>query len=1058
MDLGEGAFINTRIIDQNDTEEWVDEEIILDEKLIIRGYLQIEDTELFIKASDGGEIIVEDGGTLRVKNSLIQPYYKRHHSTISFELDKGHNLLSFPFHRENNSIRSVLDPLEGHYESAWHYDQEEGYINFRPDREDHFNDLDEITKEMGVNLDITDEFTFEISGVLPKNSEIELQEGFNMVSYPYPEEKTVSNAFSDILDDIESVSTVISGEEVYLSENDTMVPGRGYWVEVDDDCIWESYNENGLEEDEALDMDKDKGTRIDYQADSSGYIRDSKLEFLGDSQENPGLILGSDSVSIEGSNFEDNFIDVTIESATPSINECSFENSTHGGIISQNSSFKSFNNEFTHSYGYGIKAIGGSPILTSNRILNNKGIYLENTSARVSSHEIKNTLENGVTIQEGAPLIEDNIFINNPTAVRTHNSNVSIIDNTFSGNEVGINIDRGRPLVENNIFEEEGHGLLVQQGSGVIKNNEVRDIDGWGIDIRDSRNISVKDNNIRGSSFGIRLSGDGAIVKNNLISDSLERGVLIKRSYDFVFEKNIIRRSSDTGLFIEESEGIAVNNQIIDNHAGVELKTSIDFIDNTVSDNILYGINIRESSPYLDGNIFSNNEEYALRFEDSSSVIKRASILNSRYHLYLINSQIKVINSAFRDDRIYVDEDSEFESKDILNASVDEGTSLNYNIYDYLPPTAEITDVSDTGDVEVDIKTNSIYFSPEDYFSGTVNMTFNATISGEWETKIPFSLEVKPVNNPPKILNKSIEVTYEPTRIRWEIVYEDKDGHLPNSLELVVDGNHYQMKEHNESDQDTFDGKKYYYEMYLEPGDHEYYIKATENNTLGADHTINTQYYDLDVSPPKPGWLGLSNQEAASFGTIIFIILLILLYLKYLRKTPKEDSEENIIEEDEFSKNFVKKLPVLTKKKEKAVEETEALNVLKKKGNGKEGIDQRPVLKKKGNGKEGIDERPVLKKKEDAKDKEDYFRKHRVIKEETEIQESEDEEGDVKEEDEDVVVNEQDIETISDEGGGSKKQRVIRERKTVRPKTRVIKDDGSEKNESGNLKRVLKED
>ncbi|MFW6305332.1 MAG: right-handed parallel beta-helix repeat-containing protein [Candidatus Saliniplasma sp.] len=1040
-------------IDRDQNEYWSDEEIIIDEKLIIRGDLQVENCEIYIHSSEGGEIIVKDSGNLRIESSIIQPYYKNYYSSFSLEMDPGLNLLSFPYYKEDNATRQVLEPLDGHYDSVWHYDPDEGWLSFKPHREDHFNDLKTVNLEMGVLVNITDETSLDMDGIQPKSTEIELKDGSNMVSYVGDEEKKVSTVFSGIYGNVESVYTVTSGEEIFLSENDTMVPGKGYWVEMNTDSILNYQNENGLPEDEYSEFEEDKDIRIHYEPGSTGYIGNSRLEHLGDDMESSGLIIESDSVSIEGSEFKNNFIDVNIQNSSPNIKNSKFENATYSSIYSINSSFDSNNNDFAYSRGYAMMVSGGSPFLTENIVDTNMGIWLDSSNAVLSTNYFNGSLGNSITIHGRAPLLEENDFVDGEqAAIKTYDSNVSIVGNTFFGNQGGINSIGGRPRVMNNLFKDEGYGILVQEGSADIKNNDIREINGWSLDIENSQNISMIDNRLRDSSLGIRISGDNPLVKRNSKENCGDIGVLIRQASDIRFEDNTISESSSTGLSIENSEGIVIGNKIIDNHAGVDLRSSILFIGNTVSNNEINGINVQESSPYFEDNVLSNNENNAMRFERSSSVVRRNSILNSKYHFYLVDSQIKAINSAFDEDRVNIDDNSELDIKNTLNASMDEGTDLiDSSIHESLPPAAEITDVYGHDHVDVDIRPNSIYFQPEDYFWGTVNMTFNVTILDEWETEIPFTLEIRPVNNPPRLLNKTVRVSYEPTRVRWEVVYEDKDGNLPNSLELVVDGNHYQVKEYNESKLDTFNGKKYYYEMYIEPGNYEYQIKAEENNTMGPNNIRRTQFYDLDISPPKPGWFGMSDMEFASVGTVFILTVLVLLYLSLREKDQQKNQTE--VKKEKVSQPVVKTLPVMKKRSEEVVGANEKKSPPKEMQEDHEDNEKDKENGDENKSQQGVKQLPVMKKRSEKTTKETDekdTRKHRVIREE-----------DVdtpKEEESEPVIDSVSDEPVEEDEDKSKKQRVIRSKKSVQTKKRVMKKGDSKDSESGKLKRVLKDD
>ncbi|MGM0406055.1 MAG: right-handed parallel beta-helix repeat-containing protein [Thermoplasmatota archaeon] len=1031
---------DTSVIGKDQTEEWKNKEVIIDETVNVRGDLDIENCDVYIKSTDEGEIIVKDGGNLRIEDSTVQPYYRKYYSSISLELEKGQNMISFPFLREDYTARDVLKPLDGHYDSVWHYDPESGFLTFKPDREDHFNTLKEIRPGMGVMINITSATILEMDGVLEDNFQRVLEQGLNMISYPGREEKNVSSVFSEDLSYIDSITTMTDGEEITLSENDTMVPGKGYWVNANDKFIFEFQNEKGLPVEEFSEFEVGRRTRIHYEPGSTGYIRDSEFEYLGDSIDYSGLVIDSGSVKVDSSRFDENYIDINIRDASPSIQNSEFRNATYTAILSTNSSFDATDNYFFESSDHAIIVNSGAPLVSGNDVGSNKGVWLNKSNAAISSNDFYEGVEHAVTIHGGEPVVEENNFLDGRrSAVRTFDSNVTIIGNTFFGNQGGINGEGGRPRIINNLFKEEGYGILIQRGSADIRDNDIRETKVWSIDVEESTDLSILNNRIRDSSFGIRISGNSSYIHGNVLEDSGEIGLMIRGSRDIRLEENTITGSSGRGLYIETSDGMVRRNTINNNHAGVELRSSVLFIGNTVSNNDVFGINVQRSSPYLEDNILSNNENNAMKFERSSSVTRRNSILNSRYHFYLIDSSIKVVDSAFRRDRVYLDDQSEFMVKNTLNASMDEGTThTDYSIHESLPPEAEITGVHGSERVDVDIQPNSIHFLPDDHFWGTVNMTFNVTIFGEWDTEIPFVLEVNPVNNPPKLLNETVKVTYEPTKVRWEVIYEDKDGNLPTYIELVVDGDHYQMKEYNGSDQHTFYGKKYYYEMYLEPGTYEYYIETEENNTLGANSTIRTRFYDLDISPPKPGWLGMSDMEAAGVGTFLLFAVIILLYLRVRDKNKQKDS--SISEDKISSKDMIKTLPVM-KKRSNFNKENEEKSTKKPSHEKDEKAE-----------KTGTKTLPVMKKREGTNSKKEDIRKHRVIKEEEQSEEDDDEE------------TEPIIDTVSDEPDEevekdvSKKQRVIRNKKTVQPKKRVLKEEYPKKRESGKKKRILKED
>ncbi len=82
---------------------------------------------LIINSSYNGEygIFVDTGATFNVIDSKVTGLERDYRGKIDYDLHQGMNFISIPFERENNSVKEVLQPFEGHYYKAIIYDSSE---------------------------------------------------------------------------------------------------------------------------------------------------------------------------------------------------------------------------------------------------------------------------------------------------------------------------------------------------------------------------------------------------------------------------------------------------------------------------------------------------------------------------------------------------------------------------------------------------------------------------------------------------------------------------------------------------------------------------------------------------------------------------------------------------------------------------------------------------------------------------------------------------------------------------------------------------------------------
>jgi len=109
--------------------------------------------------------------------------------------------------------------------------------SYNPTIADQFNTLSSIDVTKGYWVNVASSGVLEIEGNIVPQSNIELQNGWNFVSYLPQDPLPVSNALSSILPYLLEVR---SGEASWIHDQlNEMRPGKAYWIKVDQACSLE---------------------------------------------------------------------------------------------------------------------------------------------------------------------------------------------------------------------------------------------------------------------------------------------------------------------------------------------------------------------------------------------------------------------------------------------------------------------------------------------------------------------------------------------------------------------------------------------------------------------------------------------------------------------------------------------------------------------------------------------------------------------------------------------------------------------------------------------------
>jgi len=189
------------------------------------------------------DAVINDDIKERLIINAIEWLEKDGYITYYIKLLDDWNLVSVPLIQDNNSIESVFSSIEGKYDSLFTYNSTENkWKSYSTSKPSFLNTLKEIKPEKGYWIKLNENATLIINGTLPSSIIYNLKQGWNMISYPSLTEQPVQVVFADIDGTYTSVFAFINGswssyspeKPPYLNTLQTMQPGYGYWINVNE--------------------------------------------------------------------------------------------------------------------------------------------------------------------------------------------------------------------------------------------------------------------------------------------------------------------------------------------------------------------------------------------------------------------------------------------------------------------------------------------------------------------------------------------------------------------------------------------------------------------------------------------------------------------------------------------------------------------------------------------------------------------------------------------------------------------------------------------------------
>ena len=166
-----------------------------------------------------------------------------------FNLELGWNLISIPKQPLDTSIDSVLSSIQGKYDSIIIYDASAGiwlkYVVYGPL---FLCDLNELAPGAGYWVKMNQPGILVVQGTEPATA-VPLRKGWNSVGYNSETSRAIEDCMYSIDGKYNSISTYDSDEKIWLRYTPDGPPslnslkfmeaGRGYLIDVREDCIWD---------------------------------------------------------------------------------------------------------------------------------------------------------------------------------------------------------------------------------------------------------------------------------------------------------------------------------------------------------------------------------------------------------------------------------------------------------------------------------------------------------------------------------------------------------------------------------------------------------------------------------------------------------------------------------------------------------------------------------------------------------------------------------------------------------------------------------------------------
>ncbi|MBW6462047.1 MAG: cadherin-like domain-containing protein [DPANN group archaeon] len=202
-------------------------------------YLDSGNYTIIVTVSD---TVLEDSTTFNIE-------VKDKYHAFDRDLALGWNLISFPYVLDSASIDDVLSTVTGNYNVVWAYNisADVEWTTYNPTMPFEGNTLKTLENVQGFWVNMTSADRLTVIGTIPTSTTINLNQGWNLISYPFNESADISCMLSQVAGnytvvwqynetapgaDYEKWTLNNPAAPVQVNTLDNFTKGYGYWINM----------------------------------------------------------------------------------------------------------------------------------------------------------------------------------------------------------------------------------------------------------------------------------------------------------------------------------------------------------------------------------------------------------------------------------------------------------------------------------------------------------------------------------------------------------------------------------------------------------------------------------------------------------------------------------------------------------------------------------------------------------------------------------------------------------------------------------------------------------
>ncbi|MBW6461816.1 MAG: hypothetical protein K0B07_02110 [DPANN group archaeon] len=183
-------------------------------------------------------VTVSDGIINDSTITTIEVIDKYHRNDIL--LEQGWNLISYPYTLDNTSVTDIMSSITSDY-TIWAYNSlTKIWSEYDSNKEPHLNNLTDISNKESFWINISFDENLTVIGTRPESITIDLNQGWNLISYPLDTQKPINTTLSQIAGKYtilwefneDTGWDLYNPDESNVSTIDYFIPGSGYWINM----------------------------------------------------------------------------------------------------------------------------------------------------------------------------------------------------------------------------------------------------------------------------------------------------------------------------------------------------------------------------------------------------------------------------------------------------------------------------------------------------------------------------------------------------------------------------------------------------------------------------------------------------------------------------------------------------------------------------------------------------------------------------------------------------------------------------------------------------------